>query len=114
MYTASHGLIETHSGEPVRIIFTVVDQAGSPVTVAGAAATYKIARRPGDAALLTKTEASGITLSSNTATVEFNTGTLLDGASPMLGDFFGQLNIVKSGDTLVVAEGPLYVAPVIV
>lgn len=113
MYTISHSLIETHSGEPVKIIFTVTDQLGAPVTVVGATATYKLARRSGEAALLTKTQADGITLSSNTAIVEFNTASLLDGASALLGDFFGQLKITKDGDTLVVAEGPLYVASVI-
>jgi len=113
MYTITHRLIETHSGEPVKITFTVTDQSGAPVTVAGAAATYKIARRPGETALLAKTEADGITLTSNTAIVEFSTDELLDGATPLIGDFFGQLHITKNGDGLVVAEGQIYVAPII-
>ena len=113
MYTITHSLIETHSGEPVKIVFTVTDQAGAAVSVAGANATYKIARRPGGAALLTKTELDDITLSSNTATVEFSTTELDDGDELLIGDFFGQLKITKNGDGLIVAEGPLYVAPVI-
>lgn len=114
MYTITHELIKTHSGEPVKIIFTVTNQSGSAVTVAGAEATYKISRRDGNAALLTKTGGGGITLSSNTAIVEFNTGELTDGGELLLGDFFGQLKITKNGDGLVVAEGPLHVAPVII
>lgn len=113
MYTVTHGLISTKTGEPVSLTFTITDESGTPVTVSGAQATYKIARRDGDTALLTMTETSGITLSSNTAVVAFNTGDLADGTGALIGDFFGQLRITKGGDGLVVAEGPLYVGPVI-
>jgi hypothetical protein len=114
MYTITHRLIETHTGEPVKITFTVTDQAGAPVTVASATAVYKIARRLGEAALLTKTDADGITLSGSTAIVEFNTGELVDDDEvPLLGDFAGQLLITKDGDGLIVAEGQINIAPVI-
>lgn len=113
MYTVTHPLISAKSGEPVRITFTITDQAGNAVSMTGASATYKIARQADDAALLTKTSPTAITLSSNTAAVNFNTGDLLDGSTPLLGDFIGQLTITKSGDSLVVAEGPLHVSPVI-
>ena len=113
MYTSIHSPLETHTGEPVRITFLVTDAAGAPVTVTGAAATYKIARRNGEAALLTKTEAAGITLLNDSAVVEFNTGELLQEGQPLLGDFFTQLKITKNGDTLVAAEGVLQVKAVI-
>jgi hypothetical protein len=108
MYTTVHSLISAKAGERVKITFTVTDRAGAAVSLSGASALYRIARRAGDAALLTLTSGAGITLSSNTAAVEFDTGDLED-----LGDFLGQLTVTKAGDTLVVAEGPVSVAPVI-
>lgn len=114
MYTVAHELLAAKSGEPVRIVFTVTDQNGSAVSLAGASAAYKIARGAGDAALLTKTNPSGITLSGNTATVEFLTSDIRDAAgNPLFGEFLGQLKITKGSDGLYVAEGPLLVEPVI-
>ena len=113
MYTVVHPLVETHTGEAVRLVFTVTDQAGTAVSLSGASAIYKIARHAGDAALLVKTETAGIALSGNTATVSFNTSELTSGGAALLGDFFAQLQVTKSGDSLIVAEGPLSVAPVI-
>ena len=113
MYTVTHPLISAKSGEPVRITFTITDHDGNAVSMTGAAAAYKLARQPDDNAILSLSSPGDITLSSNTAVVEFNTGDLLDGDLPLLGDFIGQLTITKNGDSLVVAEGPLHVAPVI-
>jgi hypothetical protein len=113
MHTLIHGLIEAKTGEPVLITFTITDRNGTAVLVDGAAATYKIARRAGEVALVTKTEVDGITLSSNTAIVALNMGELTDGAEALLGDFFAQLRITMDGDGLVVAEGPIHVAAVI-
>lgn len=113
MYTVPHSLLRAKSGEPVKITFTISDQNGNPVTVTGAAATYKIARRLGLPALLTKTQSDGITLSGSTAIVEFDTGGLVENNEALLGDFVAQLKIIRNGDALVVAEGPLQVEPVI-
>lgn len=113
MHTVTHGLLSAKTGEPVKITFTITDQNGDPVTVTGAAAIYKIARQAGQPALLTKTEADGITLLNDTAVVEFDSGNLVDGSTPVLGDFFGQLKIIKSGIGLIVAEGPISIGPVI-
>lgn len=113
MYTVTHSLLRAKTGEPVKITFSVKDQNGNAVIVTGATATYKIARRIGETALLTKTDADGITLDNDTAVVEFNASELVDGATPLLGDFFGQLKIVKSGLGLIVAEGPLSIGAVI-
>ena len=113
MYTVTHGLISAKTGETVQVTFTVTDGSGNAVSVEGAAATYKIARRAGDTAILAKTEAEGISLVSNMAIVEFDTGDLADAEGALLGDFFAQLTITKDGDGLVVSEGPLHVSPVI-
>lgn len=114
MYTVTHELLIAKAGEPVRIIFTVTDQNGAAVTLSGASAAYKIARGAGEAAILTKTDSSGITLSGNTATVEFSTGDIKDADSAQLfGEFIGQLKITKSGDGLYVAQGPLLIERVI-
>lgn len=113
MYTVTHTPISAKTGEPVKITFTVTDLAGAPVSLDGAEASYKIARRAGGAALLEKTGLDGITLSANTAAVEFNTGELSDGDGPLLGDFLGQLTLTVDGDGLVVAEGTVSVGAVI-
>lgn len=81
MSVLTHSLIKTFSGDAVQITFTLKDKAGNTVSVVGASATYKIARRAGDTALL--------------------------------GDFIGQLKITKSGDSLIVAEGLIVIAPAI-
>lgn len=114
MYTVMHELLAAKSGEPVRIVFTVTDQNGSAISLAGASADYKIARGAGDTALLAKTSPTGITLSGNTATVEFLTSDIKDtNDNPLFGEFLGQLKITKGGDGLYVAEGPLLIEPVI-
>jgi hypothetical protein len=114
MNTLTHALLRAKAGEPVSLVFTVTDRDGDPVSVESATAAYKIARRAGDAALLTKTQEAGITLSGNVATVDFSTGELLQSGNQLLGDFFGQLKITKDGDGIFVAEGPITVEPVIV
>jgi hypothetical protein len=98
----------------VRIVFTIADRSGQAVSMDGALAVYKIARRAGGASLLAKTEENGVTLDGNTAAVAFNAGELADDLGPLLGDFFGQLTVTKDGAGLVVAEGPLSVGSVIV
>lgn len=113
MHTAVHGLISAKAGEPVRIIFTVTNADGAEVDVSGASAVYKIARRAGEAALLTRTHEEGILLSGNMAVVEFDTGDLADDNGQMTGDFVGQLTVAMDGDSLVVAEGPVHVGAVI-
>lgn len=114
MYTVTHDLLSAKAGEPVRIVFTVTDQDGAAVTLTGAAASYKIARGAGEAALLSKTQGNGITLSGNSATVEFSTGDIQDSNNQQLyGEFLGQLKITKSGDGLYVAEGPLLIERII-
>lgn len=114
MRTSLHPLIETHTGEDVEISFHVTDGAGNDVDLAAATASYKIARRAGDAALLTKTNGNGITLSDHTATIALNTAELTDGDAALLGDFFGQLTLTIGGVTLVAAEGPIAIDPVII
>ena len=113
MQTSLHALIETHTGEDVELAFHVTDGAGGDVDLAEASASYKIARRAGDAALLTKTNGNGITLEGAAATVSFNTSELAAEDAPLLGDFFGQLTLTIGGVTLVAAEGPIAIAPVI-
>lgn len=113
MHAITHDLISAKSGEPVRITFTVTDQNGAAVFVEGASASYKIARHAGDPALLSKTETAGIALSGSTATVAFNTAEIVADGSPLLGVFFAQLKIIKDGDALIVAEGPIQIDPVI-
>jgi len=113
MHTVTFDEITAHAGEPVQITFTVTNQSGTAVSLAGAAATFKIARTENSAAIATKTESAGIVLSGNAAVVSFNTNELVSGASQLLGDFFAQLKITKSGDSLVAAEGRLHVKPVI-
>lgn len=115
MYTVTHDPIEVNAGEAVSITFTVVDQAAVAVSVATATASYKIARKKGDTAILTKTQAAGITLASNTAVVAFDTASLVNAdADQLYGEFIGQLTITKDGFDLVVAEGTISVAPVVI
>lgn len=108
-----HPLIQTHSGEDIQLAFHVADAAGNALDISGASAQYKIARRAGDAALLTKTAENGITLSGHIATVSLNTAALASAGVPQIGDFWGQLTLTLDDITLVVAEGPLSVAPII-
>ena len=113
MYTATHNQNTASVGEKVRITFTIKDEAGAIVDVSSSTAAYKIARRKGDVALLTKTNIAGITLSGNTAIVEFNTNEVLASEEQALGDFVDQLAITKAGDTLYVSEGIITIEPVI-
>lgn len=113
MHTAVHGLIRLKAGEPATLIFTVTDREGLPVDLSGAQARYKLARRAGDAALLTLTDGGGIALAANVATVSLETAELTGPDGALTGDFLGQLTLVKDGAGLVVAEGPVSVEPVI-
>lgn len=115
MFTHIHGNIETRSGETAELIFNVTDKDGNAADLAGAAAEYRIARRAGDAALLTCTSAAdgGIVIDDNAVTVTLDTAALTQDEKPMLGDFFAQLRITVGGRTLVAAEGPISILPVI-
>jgi hypothetical protein len=110
MYTVTHPPIAAKTGENVRIVFTITDRQGNAVDVSGAEATYRIARRAGEAALLEKTETNGVMLASNTAAVDFSTADLADADGPMTGDFLGQLAMTMDGDGLVVAEGTITIS----
>lgn len=113
MYTATHSTLRANASEPVRITYTITDNSGNTVSLSGASAILRIARKKGDSHLVQKT-GGDIELSGNTAIVSFNTGELVDeNDQQLLGDFMMQLFITKSGDTLVVAEGRLEVGPVI-
>ena len=107
MYATKHDAIEARRGEYIKIAFTITDNAGTPVSLAGAALTYKIGRRLGDEALLELELGDGISVSGNVATVEFYTDAVVIDAVPALGDFIGQLFVTKDSKTLMTAEGPL-------
>lgn len=115
MHTHIHGNIEARSGEPVEIVFNVTDKDGNTADLTLATAEYRLARRAGDAALLTRSSAAegGIAMDGSTVTVTIDTTALMHAGAAMLGDFFGQLRITLDGRTLVVAEGPVSIAPVI-
>lgn len=115
MHTAIHPLIEARSGERFEIIFNVTDSAGDTAVLEGASAEYRIARRAGERALVSLTSGSegGITLAGSAAQVSIDTNLLGAHGTAMMGDFFGQLRLSIGGQTLVVAEGPLCIHPVI-
>jgi hypothetical protein len=115
MHTRIHPLIEIRSGEIADLVFSVTDQNGAGVDLAGASAEYRLARRAGERALLTlhSDESGGIALAGEVATVSLDTNALAQNGKPLLGDFFGQLRLSIGGRTLVVAEGPLCLHPVI-
>lgn len=115
MHTHIHGNIEARSGEPVEIAFNVTDKDGNAIDLTLATAEYRLARRAGDTALLSCSSAGdgGITAEGNIATVTFDSAALTQNGQPMLGDFYGQLRITLDSRTLVVAEGPISIAPVI-
>lgn len=115
MYTHIHGNIETRSGERAELVFSVTDKDGNAADLTDAAAEYRLARRAGDTALLTchSEIGGGITIADNIVTVSFDTGTLTQAGKALLGDFFAQLRITVDERTLVVAEGPISIAPVI-
>ena len=108
-----HPLIQTHSGEDIQLAFHITDANGNALDISAATASYKIARRAGDAALLTKTGEDGIGFTGHIATVSLNTADLIAAGEAQIGDFWGQLTLTLDGVTLVVAEGPLCVAPII-
>ena len=114
MHTHIHGNIEARSGEPVEIAFNVTDKDGNAIDLTSATAEYRLARRAGDVALLTCSSDDGdIIAEDNRVTVTFDSAALTQGGQPLMGDFFGQLRITKDARTLVVAEGPISIAPVI-
>lgn len=112
MYTVFHAQVTAKVGEPIRIVYTVKDNAGATVDVSsGVTGTYKIARRAGEAALLTLT--TELIFSGSTVTVAYNTNQVLSSTVQCLGDFFDQLKLVKTGDTLYICEGIVTIDPVI-
>jgi hypothetical protein len=115
MHTRIHPLIEVRSGETADLVFSVTDESGAGVDLAGASAEYRLARRAGERALLTlhSGAAGGIVLDGEAASVSLDTNALVQNGKPLLGDFFGQLRLTLGGRTLVVAEGPLCLHPVI-
>ncbi len=115
MFTHIHSNIETRSGETEELVFHVADKDGNAADLTGAAAEYRIARRAGDTALLSCTSADGggIVIEDNAVTVTFDTAALTQNEKPLLGDFFAQLRITVNDRTLVVAEGPISIAPVV-
>lgn len=115
MHTAIHPLVEVRSGETFTLVFNITDAAGLPLDLDGAAAEYRIARRAGERALVTRTSgpAGGIVFTESAAHVDIDTGDLQSGDAPLLGDFLGQLRLTIDAHTLVAAEGPLCIHPVI-
>lgn len=113
MYTVTHPLIDTKTGEPVTLAFHITNRAGAPLDVSAGSAVYKIARRAGETAILNVT-GDDIMLDGTTVTVSFNTGDIAQAGTPLMGDFLGQLTLTLDGVGLVVAEGPISIRPVIV
>mgnify|MGYP003387352246 CR=1 FL=1 len=117
MDTALHDRFTAKAGEPVRLIFNVVDQDGNAVTLTDISAVYKIARRAGQSAIMTLTqEDAGITVSGSTVTVEYNTEDVNDGSTDAVqfyGLFFDQLQITEDDDALYVCEGEFVIEQVI-
>lgn len=113
MPALQHKLVDTKTGDDISLVFDIRDANGDAVDLTTAAITYKISRRAGDAALLTKTQDSGIARSGSIATVSFNTAEMTADDAPLIGDFFGQLRVTLNDISLVVAEGPIAIEPVI-
>lgn len=115
MNTYIHGTIEARSGEWIEINFNVSDADGNAVDLTEASAEYRIARRAGDAALISRHsgESGGISIGDNIVNVTVDTAALVQGGKPLLGDFFAQLMITLDGRTLVAAEGPISISPVV-
>lgn len=115
MYTVEHEDLDVHVNEPVRLRFPVTDRDGNEVSLdgVGVEAEYTIAKEYGDTAIVRKIQGSGITLSGNVATVNFNTNEVKQGTTQMSGFFVGQLRITIDGDDLVVAKGKLKINKVI-
>jgi hypothetical protein len=113
MPALQHKLVDTKTGDDIALVFDIRDANGDAVDLTAAVLTYKISRRAGDAALLTKTQDSGIARSGSIATVSFNTAEIAADDTPLIGDFFGQLRVTLNDISLVVAEGPIAIEPVI-
>lgn len=114
MYTRLHPLIDIRSGETADLSFAVTDAAGASLDLGGASAEYRIARRAGEPALTSlSSDAESITIGGGYVTAHVDTGVLIQNGKPVLGDCFGQLRLTLGGRTLVVAEGPLCIHPVI-
>lgn len=111
MTAITHNAITANYGEPIAIEFTVTDGDGNAQSLVGASASYRLARDKGLDAVLEKTNVSGITLSTNKATVRFNTTELL--ASPISEnvEFWGELWITIGSDSLIVANGYININP---
>lgn len=108
MHTQYHGLVQAHLGDVASLEFIVTDRGGNAVDLGAASAVYKLARAHGGTALLVLDGMGGVSMQENVVTVDIDTGMIAQ-----TGDFFGQLFVTIDGDTLVVAEGPVHVAPVI-
>lgn len=115
MYTVKHELLLTKFGESVELRFTVTDRNGEAVdlSVPGVFAVYKVGRNAVSAAVMTKTESSGITFDGNIAIVNFTTDEITEEEVQTSITYLGQLKITKGGDTLYVAEGNIRIDPVI-
>lgn len=109
MNKVTHEDVEIRKGDAFQIAFPIKDRNGNAVALAGATATYRVAKKgslPG--ALFEKTETSGIVLSGSTATVSID-----EGDFEIEGVYIGQLRITKSGAPMVAAEGEIRVKPLI-
>lgn len=115
MHTEIHPLLDMRSGERAVLVFNVRDGAGMPVDLSEAEAEYRIARRAGERALLTlhSGDGGGIALDGSAARVSIDTALLAQNGRALLGDFFAQLRLTVDEVTLIAAEGPLCIHPVI-
>lgn len=111
MTAITHNAINVNYGEPVAIEFTVLDGDGNAQSLVGASASYRLAKDKGLDAVLEKTNISGITLSTNKATVRFNTTELLSDAITQNVEYWGELWITIAGDSLIVANGYININP---
>lgn len=111
MTAVTHNTIELYEGEPAVFQFTITDGAGAPQSLVGATLSYRLANNKGDTAILEKTEIDGITVASNVATVRFDTSELVPTPLPNSVDFWGELWVTISGNSIVVADGLINVKP---
>jgi len=111
MYTVQQKDMRTKVGEPVQIVLTVTDRDGVAVDLDSGATGYtRIGRQRGQAGLA---EFTNMVFDANVATVDFNTEDVEENDAQATGKFVIQSWIVKNGDALMVAEGTLYIDPVI-
>lgn len=108
MHTQYHGLVTAHLGDSLRLEFVVTDKSGANVDLSAASAVYKLARRHDAPAVVVLNGESGVAMLENVVSVSLDTASIA-----RTGDFFGQLFVTIDGETLVVAEGPVHIAPVI-